>query len=110
MPVRHLHVGWQASQVVLYLGGIENLDADGCRLGGGRFLFGSAQDARARAKHVVEYFADFDEHRSHNMGIARDSARAQGVAIGDLEDDNELQGAVLSVHHTVCTPLIARKS
>ena len=66
-----------------------------------QYMFGSAQDARARAKHVAEYFADFDEHRSHDMGIARDSALAQGVAIGDPEDDNELQDAVLSVHHTV---------
>lgn len=34
-------------------------------------------------------------------GIDRDAAKAQGLVIEDLEDDEALQEAVLSVHHAI---------
>jgi hypothetical protein len=33
------------------------------------------------------------------MGIGREAARKKGVAVRDLESDQALQDAVLSVHH-----------
>jgi len=57
-------------------------------------------DAEAKAKVIAEKFADYAEHYSHGRPITRDKAREYGVTkITDLEDDQELQDAVLSVHH-----------
>lgn len=54
---------------------------------------------KARATKVAEYFADYTVHRSHSLGIDRDKARSKGVTVIDLEADQGLQDAVLSVHH-----------
>src|SRR5712691_5768640 len=59
---------------------------------------GEPYPARA-AERAVKYFASFNIHRSHSLGISRDQARAKGVVIDDLEDNEALQDAVLSVHH-----------
>src|SRR5690606_39122013 len=53
----------------------------------------------AKAAEVAEYFASFDEHQSHSLGIPRDAAVAKGLHVTNLEDDQDLQDAVLSVHH-----------
>jgi Serine dehydrogenase proteinase len=53
------------------------------------------------AEKVVAFFADHNIHHSHALGIGRDDARGYGVVIDDLEDDGELQDAVLSVHHAL---------
>lgn len=55
--------------------------------------------AGAKAQRVAAYFASHGKHLSHSIGIDRDAARAQGVNITNLESDQDLQDAVLSVHH-----------
>jgi hypothetical protein len=52
-----------------------------------------------RAEQTAEFFASYELHQSHSMGIPREMAREQGVVIEDLEEDPDLQDAVLSVHH-----------
>lgn len=66
------------------------------------YMFSGVRTKRARearAERVAAYFADYDLHQSHTLGIDRDQARAQGVMLVDLEQDQPLQDAVLSVHH-----------
>lgn len=66
------------------------------------YMFGSISNSRtrsAKAKRVADFFSDYSHHRSHSLGIDRDQARAKGVIVDDLEEDEELQDAVLSVHH-----------
>jgi Serine dehydrogenase proteinase len=63
------------------------------------YMFKGEDDAEQQAAHVPEFFASYTKHQSHALGIDRDAARAEGVVIDDLEDDAELQDAVLSVHH-----------
>ena len=58
-------------------------------------------DAEKKANEIADYFADFNRHQSHNLGIDRDQAKAVGVKIDDLEADSQLQDAVLSVHHAM---------
>jgi len=58
-------------------------------------LNGRTEEAEAAAA----YFADFEQHQSHSLGISRESARKQGLNITDLEQPPELQDAVLSVSH-----------
>jgi hypothetical protein len=63
------------------------------------YMFRQWPDAAEKAKRVADYFADYATHQSHSLGIDRDQARAVGVAVMNLEDDQPLQDAVLSVHH-----------
>lgn len=64
-----------------------------------QYMFAGTPDAAAKAEAVAGYFADYEQHRSHSLGIDREQARNKGVRIEDLEASQELQDAVLSVHH-----------
>ncbi len=55
--------------------------------------------ASAKANRVAGYFARHATHLSHSIGIDRDQARSKGVKVNNLEADENLQDAVLSVHH-----------
>lgn len=64
-----------------------------------RFMFKDEEDREAMAKRVAEWFSDYGEFRSHGRRVSRDAVRDLGCHVVDLEDDQELQDAVLSVHH-----------
>jgi len=59
----------------------------------------------ARARSVADYFADSTRHKSHGRPIDRDDVRNVGVVVENLEDNQELQDAVLSVHHATLITL-----
>jgi hypothetical protein len=63
-----------------------------------RWMLKNERDPNAKARQIATYFADYSIHRSHALGIDRETARA-GLKIDNLEDDPSLQDAVLSVHH-----------
>ena len=52
-----------------------------------------------QAAKTADFFANYELHLSHSLGIDRDQARAESVVVDNLEDDQSLQDAVLSVHH-----------
>jgi len=64
-----------------------------------QWMFSNAPDAATKAEATAAYFADYEIHKSHSLGIDREQARANGVRVEDLEADQTLQDAVLSVHH-----------
>ncbi|MGH9079227.1 MAG: SDH family Clp fold serine proteinase [Acidimicrobiales bacterium] len=64
-----------------------------------RWMFAGETDAAAKAEATAAFFADYEVHQSHSLGIDREQARARGVRIEDLEASQALQDAVLSVHH-----------
>ncbi len=64
-----------------------------------RYMLPPSPSRAAKAARIAEYFANYERHKSHGMGIGRDAARDKGVVIRDLESDQGLQDAVLSVHH-----------
>ena len=64
-----------------------------------RYMFSGEEDAKRKSKTVADWFADYESFRSHGRRVGRDQARAIGVKVVDLEDDAQLQDAVLSVHH-----------
>ena len=64
-----------------------------------KYMFAGYPDAAAKAEKVAGWFASYEVHQSHLLGIDREQAREQGVIIDDLEADQALQDAVLSVHH-----------
>ncbi len=64
-----------------------------------RYMFSEDEDARAKAKQVADWFADYESFRSHERRVGRNQVRRMGLRIVDLEEDGRLQDAVLSVHH-----------
>lgn len=64
-----------------------------------QYMFNGQTDSSAKARQVANFFADYTNHQSHSLGIDRDEARSNGVIVVDLESDQALQDAVLSVHH-----------
>lgn len=63
------------------------------------YMFRGDADHEAKAAKAASWFADFTIHRSHALGISRENARAVGIKVTDLELDQSIQDAVLSVHH-----------
>jgi hypothetical protein len=63
------------------------------------YMFAGDPAADQKATDIAGFFASYTKHQSHALGIDRDAAAAQGVLIDDLEDNAQLQDAVLSVHH-----------
>ena len=64
-----------------------------------QYMFLHYDDKAARAEQTANYFADYETHQSHSLGIDREQAREHGVIIDDLESHQDLQDAVLTVHH-----------
>ena len=51
------------------------------------------------ASKIAKWFADYESFRSHGRRVGREKARSVGVTISDLEDNGQVQDAVLSIHH-----------
>jgi hypothetical protein len=71
------------------------------------YMFKGEDGGAGKAKETAEKFADYKSHRSHGRAIDREKAREYGATVIDLEDDQDLQDAVLSVHHAVMHTLAA---
>jgi len=69
------------------------------------YMLKDRADKATLANSIADYFSDSSRHKSHGKAIDRDEARDQGVVIIDLEADQALQDAVLSVHHAVMITL-----
>ena len=52
-----------------------------------------------KAHKIAEWLGNFEEHRTHGRPIGYDLACDKGLIVRRLEDDQELQEAVLSVFH-----------
>ena len=62
-------------------------------------MFSGEPDPQALADETARYFNDASIHKSHGRRIDRDEARHQSVHIVNLEDDQNLQDAVLTAYH-----------
>jgi hypothetical protein len=56
-------------------------------------------NATEKAEAIVTGLSDVDDNKSHARHIHIDKCEALGLKIEHLEDDQELQEAVLTVHH-----------
>jgi hypothetical protein len=63
------------------------------------YMFSGSADAVELGRSVAHHFNDATTHKSHGRRIGRDEARAQRVVVEDLEDNQELQDAVLTAYH-----------
>lgn len=64
-------------------------------------MLADEENAEEKAQAAAQWFADHEQFRSHSRRVGRNQARANGIKVQDLEDQQELQDAVLSVHHAV---------
>ena len=64
-----------------------------------RYMMAGEPDASEKSKVVADWFANFERFGSHGRRVGRDQVREIGVKVVDLENDHNLQDAVLSVHH-----------
>jgi len=64
-----------------------------------RFMFKDDPKRDERAASVAKWFSAYEHFRSHGRRVSRDEAKKQGLRVVDLEADQGLQDAVLSVHH-----------
>lgn len=56
-------------------------------------------DPQGEAARIAGYFNTTEQHKHHGRRIDREECRAQGVTVEDLEPNQELQEAVLSLYH-----------
>ena len=63
-------------------------------------MFEGDDDANDKATEVVAELGDHALTKSHNRHIAAERAEEIGLDVTRLESDDDLQDAVLSVHHS----------
>lgn len=56
-------------------------------------------DAEGKIKNILKEFADHSTSLSHNRHISAEKAASLGLNITMMEDDQELQDIILSLHH-----------
>ena len=63
-----------------------------------QYMFSELDDAEAVSGRVAKHFGG-NQHGSHGRRIDRDEARRHRLEVVDLEDDQNLQEAVLTLYH-----------
>lgn len=64
------------------------------------YMFASESGAEQKAEEVAKWFADYQRFKSHGRPVRIEQLRELGVRVTALEDDQALQDAVLSAHHS----------
>lgn len=67
-------------------------------------MFAARPDPKAEAKRTVDFLTGKD-NKAHGRHIAPDTALSYGLEIKRLESDQNLQDAVLTVHHAIMLTL-----
>ncbi len=62
-------------------------------------MFDGDPEAQQKADKIVKTLSDADEHKAHERHIPAAKCIEMGLRVRMLEDDNELQDLVLTVHH-----------
>jgi hypothetical protein len=63
-------------------------------------------DREQKAADIAEFLLSHDLHHAHGRHLHRSDLRDNGLTIINLEDDQELQDAVLAVHHSYTNTLM----
>ena len=72
-----------------------------------QYMFAGLPDAAQRAEKTAETLANHEHHLSHGRFLGRDQVKALDIVVADLEDDQPMQDAVLSVFHAATHSLTA---
>ncbi len=63
------------------------------------WMFKDDPKSNKKAEEISTYFADYNNFKTQNRHISRESAKSKGLVIDNLEEDYNLQDLVLSVFH-----------
>lgn len=69
-------------------------------------MFKNDPEAKDKAKAIVDGLLDPNRNRNHGKHLHREDCEELGLKIRDLEADQEMQDAVLSVHHAFMLSLM----
>lgn len=69
-------------------------------------MFADDADANAKADTVVDSLSSRDGNREHGRHIHAERCKSIGLKVAALEDDQELQDLVLTVHHACSQTLV----
>jgi hypothetical protein len=70
-----------------------------------KYMLRDNAEASRKAAEAASWFGDAETLLSHGRPVRREEAREHGIVVSDLEDDNDLQDAILSVHHSAMRTL-----
>ncbi len=70
-------------------------------------MFKGDENSSKKASDVVDFFSDHNLTLAHDRHVGVDLASEKGVKVENLEDDDDLQDLVLSVHHSFTQTLSA---
>jgi len=62
-------------------------------------MFDGDPEAQQKADKIVKMLSDADEHKAHERHIPVAKCIEMGLRVKMLEDDNDLQDLVLTIHH-----------
>jgi ATP-dependent protease ClpP protease subunit len=62
-------------------------------------MFADAPKRRTLARSIAKRLNDFSKNKSHDQPFFIDDCRKMGLRVESIEDDGQLQDAVLSAHH-----------
>jgi len=54
---------------------------------------------KGKVDSILKEFSDHAQSKSHSRHIPKDKCKSVGLKIVDMEDDNDLQDAILTTHH-----------
>jgi len=69
-------------------------------------MFASAKSADRKIKKIVDYFSDAKMHKNHSRHIHRGECEKIGLKIKSFETKQEMQDAILNVHHAFMVTLM----
>ncbi|MBZ5526075.1 MAG: hypothetical protein LAP21_27965, partial [Acidobacteriia bacterium] len=62
-------------------------------------MFKNEPGAKAKAKKIVKKLTDYRGNKTHQRHIHFDELKAMGLKVARIEDDQDFQDVVLTVHH-----------
>lgn len=62
-------------------------------------MFDESRAGKTLARKIAQQLTDVSTHKEHGRHIHADECKKMGLVIKDIESDNDLQDAILSVHH-----------
>ncbi|MDD2296515.1 MAG: hypothetical protein PHX79_01670, partial [Sphaerochaetaceae bacterium] len=62
-------------------------------------MFSSDPDKDSKAEKIVDALGDHNHSKMHARHVDAEEAKQIGLIIEDMEDDNDLQDKILTVHH-----------
>jgi hypothetical protein len=65
------------------------------------YMFNGQPDAEPKAREIARWLSDHNLFKTHSRPIARDALLAKGLAITELEQNQNEQDAFLSIYHAM---------